>query len=809
MFTSWILFSGLLTAATAAPVLGPDKPDVSVPDRSHDILALHLDLALDFPNRAISGTASYTVKRLGDLDFVLDQVALQVDDVQVDGQPVDWRTPGETLVIEMPERIERGGEAKVEIRYSATPRSGLHFRDPGPSSPDSYPEVWTQGQKNDNRYWFPAWDHPNDRFEYTGSVTGPAGWKIKTNSGMNVPAYLIMIAAGPYQEMGGPENRVWASPSASKSGMERVWSPIPDMMEHFAERTGVAYPWGEFMQVFVQRFMYGGMENTAATINTDNVVTPQRIDVTRDRIQSLVAHELAHQWYGDFLTCRTWRDLWLNEGFASFFGDDWMARRDGPERWAYEVLQWFRWSQGERALAGRFFHGEDAAANHNVYSKGASVLQMLRVMLGEDVFWAGIREYTRTNSKSLVRTHDLQEAMEGVSGRELDWFFQQWVELPHVPRLTVSSAWSKGVLTVTATQAISEDRPRYTIPFEVEIGASAGATMHRAVLVDQKLQLQVPLDEPPTYVAFDPQAGVLSSLTNEQEPEAWAAQLNSAHPAAVFRALSALADTDHAEPVVAVLADTERHFLVRSAAATALGKQRKMDVLRRYAADAHDRVRMSVIAALGNGLDGTDLPLLERRLRSDRNNDVRQSALQSITVISNSRGVRLARGVLNEPDPDLASQAARIIGEHGEISDVGRLLSMKLRKRIRTGGLRAAARLIRAAEPGSAQDRAMTQLTNVLIGLLDDLDLRARQAAVSLLRTTGDETAIPHLEAFRRVETVANVAESARKAVTEIRSRGDEAKPLAAENKQEARMKEMEERLDELESKIKSYEDKH
>ena len=103
----------------------------------------------------------------------------------------------------------------------------------------------------------------------------------------------------------------------------------------------------------------------------------------------------------------------------------------------------------------------------------------------------------------------------------------------------------------------------------------------------------------------------------------------------------------------------------------------------------------------------------------------------------------------------------------------------------------------------------MTQLTNVLIGLLDDLDLRARQAAVSLLRTTGDETAIPHLEAFRRVETVANVAESARKAVTEIRSRGDEAKPLAAENKQEARMKEMEERLDELESKIKSYEDKH
>ena len=128
-----------------------------------------------------------------------------------------------------------------------------------------------------------------------------------------------MIAAGPYQVMGDETNIVLAGPNVSKRAIDRVWSPIPDMMAHFEERTGVAYPWPSFRQFFVQRFMYGGMENTGAVINTDGVLSSAPVDETRPRIHSLVAHELAHQWYGDYLTCRSWRDLWLNEGFASFF----------------------------------------------------------------------------------------------------------------------------------------------------------------------------------------------------------------------------------------------------------------------------------------------------------------------------------------------------------------------------------------------------------------------------------------------------------------------------------------------------------
>lgn len=798
----WFLWGGLSAALAAPSALIPDEMDRDVPRRHFDILALHLDLALDVANRGIGGTAKYTVARLGEGDFVLDQVALDIESVTVDGEPVPHRTPGNTLVVDMPDRIDRGVQSVVEIAYSATPRSGLHFREN--RAPDSYAEVWTQGQKNDNRYWFPAWDHPNDRFEYTGAVSGPSNWKIKTNSGMNVPSYLIMIAGGPYKEVGGPENRAWFAPDAPQSGIDKVWGPVPDMMEHFTARTGVEYPWGEYLQVFVQRFMYGGMENTAATINSDNVVIAGDVLETQDRIQSLVAHELAHQWYGDYLTCRSWRDLWLNEGFATFFAADWMARRDGPERWAHSVLRNQQWSQTERPLAGRFFHGEDASDSYNVYAKGATVLQMLRVLLGETEFWEGIRHYTSTHAKSLVRTHDLRESMEHVSGRELGWFFQQWVELPHVPRLTVSSRWADGTLTVTVRQSTSAERPRYTMPFEVEVGGEA-ATVHSGVLSDGKVQIQIPLEEAPSYVAFDPKAGILAEVEHNQDTAAWVAQLGSPSPAAVFKAIDALAETDESVALDGVLSDESAHFLFRIEAARSLGKQRRTDLLLAHTSSAHDGVRRAVVSGLGSGVDGSAVPSLERVFRRDSNPDVRAAALGALDRLAKSRSLTLARSAVRDGNAAIASRAASILGSRGTLSDMKILQSMRIRETLRTGGLRQAAKILRRQIDEAGSEAAAERLTDSLVSLLDDLDLRARQTAVRLLGDVGTSAAIADLEAFRRVETVQSLSTAARDAVTSIRSRQGKVEPLAADNKLEATIESLEERIDELESDFNAW----
>ena len=273
--------------------------------------------------------------------------------------------------------------------------------------------------------------------------------------------------------------------------MQDVWAPVPDMMEHFEERTGVPYPWDGYLQVFVQRFMYGGMENTSATINTNTVITPERVVATRTFVQSLIAHELAHQWFGDWLTCRSWRDLWLNEGFATFFQDDWLARRDGEARGPSRRCRVFC-VEPERARARwTVLPWRGGGGQPQRLLQGSSVLQMLKVMLGEGDLLGRHSHLHARNPKSLVRTIDLQSAMEQASGAELDWFFQQWVELPYVPKLTVQERYSEGELTITVTQAVSDQRPRYTIPFSVEVGGADGATLHTGLLDDRKTQLRI------------------------------------------------------------------------------------------------------------------------------------------------------------------------------------------------------------------------------------------------------------------------------------------------------------------------------
>ena len=809
---TFLIAAALLAGSVARAGDGPMVPDArgeAVPDRRFDLLSLHLDLDLDPRARTVSGTAAYKARRFSEGTLVLDQVALDISKVVSGSAELTHRIEGHTVVIDVPETVRVGDEVALTIHYTAKPRKGLHFRAPGKGSPDAYWEVWSQGQKQDNRFWFPTFDHPNERFDYTGEVRVPEGWHVHTNSGHEMPAYLVMLAAGQYKIVGEPDNQVWVPPGTSDVAVARVKDKIPAMRTHFEERAGVKYPWGSLRQFFVQRFMYGGMENTAAIINTGTVLTSQPVDQTRDRADWLVAHELAHQWYGDLLTCRTWRDLWLNEGFATFISTDWLAADRGPDHWAYSVRRWFRWSQGERPLAGRFFHG-DGHVNSNVYSKGAAVLQMLRVMLGEAQFWAGIRKYTQAYQHKAVETVDLQRAMEDVSGQELGWFFQQWVELPHVPRLTVKRKWSDGRLTVTVRQKIGDERPRYTLPIDLEVGTEAGVKTRRIWLQDEKIQTEFELDKAPLYVAFDPKGGVLAEVEDEQEEDAWEAQLASPSPYAVRVAIGELADTDASDGLAKVLADKTAVPAVREAAASALGDQRRADLLLPYLRVGHERVLRGVVRGLGKARDSSVVPKLEALVKTHPNPDIREAALWSVASHRPTRAAGLARGLLKKltGDHSLSGSAASLLGQHGNVDDLGLLTNGRLRREVRMRGMTSAAKVVSREPVGAARKSAAAKVAVVLEPLLEDLDYRARSTAVRLLGELGNTQSIPHLERLRRVETDDALAERAAKAIKDIRSRKDaEEEPKPSET--EAKLEDLEERIEALEKELESYKDKH
>lgn len=785
-----------LPAAAEGPI-APDRRGGVVPDRAFDMEALELDLAIDPTAGAVAGTARWTVRRLGPGPLVLDQVALDIEAVTSGGAPLPWRVDGDTLVIDVP-----GAGGEVAVRYRATPRTGLHLRRPGPGSPDTYAEVWSQGEGEDNRYWFPGYDHPNDRFTYRGRFAVPDGWKVLTNAdGTDLVNYLVMVAAGPYEVIGPPENQAWVPPGTSAEAVAGVTATVPGMMAHFAARTGVAYPWGPYRQVFVQRFLYTGMENTSATVEHVRLLQPAALHATRPGIESVVAHELAHQWYGDWVTCRDWRELWLNEGFATFFAADWMAQARGPSWWAADVKAWLASSRGPGSLAGRPWLGPDTPANHNVYQKGASVLQMLRVMLGEERFWAGIREYTASEAPRLVDSHELQRAFERTSGMALDWFFQQWVELPYVPMLKSGWSWADGALTVDLAQP-GEALPVYTLPVTLEVGRADGGVERRTVWMERRdLQVSLPLPAAPRYVAVDPDGGLLVVPDAAQAPAAWTAQLGSPSPYARLVALDALSDAGAVDPLRERLFDGGAPLPERAAAARGLGRARACAPLLDALALPDPAVRLAAADALSDCAVPEIATATAAAWRREANPDIRAQLLEALGWADGPAGLKAARAVLGYARRDDAEvrAATDLLGRAGVPGDLPLLLRDAGSRDRRVGGLRAAAAVVGRQALGPERDawRAMVARSAELE--LDDLDLRHREAAVAVLGEVGDATSVARLEAFRRVEEVRGLQGAAEAAIAAIRARVDAVRPpTPAET--DARLRALEEKLQALES---------
>lgn len=820
--------------APAASLPAPDPRDAFLHDRNFDMVRLELDLSLDLMAHAVAGAATWEVSRLAPGDLRLDAVAFAEVSATVDGAFAAVTVADDELVVSMPADAAAGVRHIVKVQYKAAPQLGLHWRGPagggGPAdSPDRFAEVYSQGELEDNRYWFPSYDHPDDRFAYQGrfSVAGAAeGTTVITNSGEDLPSYLVMVAAAPYVTVAGPAGpvptRAMVAPKTPEAWVRPVLDPLPDMMAWFGERAGVPYAWGRYDQTFVQRFIYGGMENTGSTIETSGMIAPPSVQATREWIPSIVAHELAHQWFGDLLTARTDREMWLNEGFATFFAGDWEVHdrrvREGDA--AADALAasmtdgWRRASLDRGGLAGRWYTGGGGRvqggealgeSNHNVYNKGAMTLTMLRVYLGEEAFWAGMHDYVRAHVHQSVDTLDLQRALEARSGRDLGWFFQQWTELPGVPKLTTSWRWEAteggGTLSVEVDQQPAEGSPLYTLPVDV---SADGAAPTRGWLTGEHLTITMPLAKAPSFVAIDPRGGLLVDWDQHQPIDAWNAQLRDGSPYARLLAAHALAklrpaDDDAVEELFVARSTPEP---LRAALAAALGERRTCAPLLPAAReDADARIRLAAAGSLGSCPDSGLAPLLVQRVAAEPNGDVRATLLGAIRDLDGAAGLAVARRTLGREDVlvNERAAAAELIGAAGVPSDVPSLLKTPAERDLRLSGLRAATRIVQRQPLGDAREKLRRTVAASAERQLDDLDLRGLQGGMSVLRDVGDRGSIALLEALARRSTVPDTAKAARDAAEAIRGRKETVVPPGAPA-EDARMKELEARVKALEA---------
>lgn len=568
-----ILISGSALCLAQNPFAPPRASMHYAPDRTCDLLDLQVDLDVDYPNRAFTGTTVNTLNPLrnGLREIVLHAGAdLTIDKVMVDGQTVTIRREGIELHIPTPSLV-KGKTFKVTISYSSKNAKGTGFGSGGGgfhwiNGTDANPThvgFWTQGESGYNSEWAPTWDYPNDMTTSETRTTVQADWDVVGNGilvGTKLSAdkkrktydwkmtqphatYLLSLCGGPFDIKKDKWEGVdlwYVVPRGEGWMIDDSFGHTKDMLSFYSEILGVKYAWPKYAQNAMYDFG-GGMENVSATTLGEGSLTEARDGFYN--MDSLNAHELGHQWFGDLVTCKDWGDTWLNESFASFMQYIYFEHSRGKNGYDYEIdnamqgyLQEAR--RYKRPISTKMYPNPDAMFDSHSYPKGGVVLHTLRRFLGDENFFAGLNYYLTKWRHTPVESAQLRRAMTEATGINCDQFWAQWIEKPGHPVLDYTWAWADGKanLTVKQTQDTADGTPVYDIAAQVGVISNGKLTRVPVHLTKTEETFVLPVSGKPDAVVFDPDHDFLRQITTlHWAPEELSAILQWA-PNAVDRA---------------------------------------------------------------------------------------------------------------------------------------------------------------------------------------------------------------------------------------------------------------------------------
>jgi aminopeptidase N len=493
-------------------------------ERSYDVQHYLIRIKFDRKEKTVFGDTTVTLKPLKDgfSTVELDSAELKYEFVGLqDGKKLTYAQLGEKLTVFLDRAYSKDELISLRFVYSCRPKKGVYFVDGAKQSDwQWYDQIWTQGEPEEAHYWFPSYDFPDDKATSEQFITvepeeiaianGELIEIIQEQDGkktfhykMNLPhsTYLISFVVGRYSKL---EDKYRDIPlgfyvyPGKESIVPKAFGKTKDMMRIFEELTGIEYPFNKYDQTIVARFRFGGMENITATTLADTEVF--MANFLPDLVEDLVSHELAHSWFGNLVTCRNWAELWLNEGFASFMEAAYKEKMYGRQEYLKKIKmdaeEYFAFEATNKRKYGLFNHlaqPDDSIFSPIPYKKGSAVIHTLREEIGDEAFWKAINIYLKKHKFDNVETSDLKNAMEEASGKNLTWFFDQWVYKIGYPQLQVKSVFytkSKRLfITFQQTQRLEPLAPiAFILPLEVKITMSDGEEKIEKIVIDKRLQ---------------------------------------------------------------------------------------------------------------------------------------------------------------------------------------------------------------------------------------------------------------------------------------------------------------------------------
>ena len=691
-----------------------------------DLIHTRLDVHFDWENALLHGKATLTCKPTfyPQDTLILDAKGMIIHSVYTQNHRFKFDYNQESLCVILDKTYHKSDTLLLKVEYTAQPDlrigggsqaitgdKGLYFINPRGESSWKMPQIWTQGETESNSVWFPTLDSPNQKMtqdlhirvdrKYTTLSNGILVESKFLENNQRVDHWQQKLPHAPYLTMMGVGEFVsieneWTRKNGEKVPVhflvEHEWKDDAalifgntlDMLSYFSKVTGYDYPWEKYHQIIVRDYVSGAMENTGAVVFGDMLYSTKG-DLEDQNWDDIIAHELAHHWFGDLVTCESWSNLPLNESFATYFEVLWDEYKQGKNQADYHVqtdkdvyFNSTKFQSGHHDLIWFDYFDKEQMFDGHSYSKGSSILHMLRGQLGDEAFFEGIKHYLNRHQFGTVEAHDLRLAFEHVTGQDLNWFFNQWFFAKGHPILELTQeVKNDSVYIYVAQNQDFNSFPIYKLPTKIRVWEDNLKPKDYAFLIEDKRDtLVIPIKGKLQNLILDPEQHLLLEINYDQPDSLLIHQLkNSEHYYLRKIALKRLAQRNALKYANSILESYEDPFFdVRLEAINQSNRIKKNHensiisaLVNLVKTDSVASVRFEALIFLNENYPSYTnlLTLADEVVKKDISNNCRSEALRIIAKLDPTQALAIAKTLELEKSSTIRAVLAELYASNG------------------------------------------------------------------------------------------------------------------------------------------------
>lgn len=658
-------------------------------------------------------------------ELILDAKAMLIHEVALDNNgkksPLKYEYKDDILKINLDKTYQRNQDYTVYIKYTSRPNEvkqqgsaaindakGLYFINAQGLDPDMPTQIWTQGETESSSAWFPTIDKPNQKTTQEIYMTVPDKYVTLSNgvlknsqketNGLRTDhwvmdkrhsTYLFFMGVGEYAIVKDKWRNIPVDYYIEKEYepyAKQIYGNTPEMIEFFSKKLGYDYPWAKYAQISGRDYVSGAMENTTATLHGSDILQKPGQLIDENTWEDTIAHELFHHWFGDLVTAESWSNLTVNESFANYSEYLWNEYKYGKDQADYhqmiDVNRYIHNSGDFKKNLVRFnYDSREDVFDLVTYQKGGGILHMLRNYLGDDAFFAGMNDYLKTNEYDNAEAHQLRLSFEKVSGKDLNWFFNQWFFGSGNPKINYTYTFEPVKKQVSVTINQTQELP-FEFPLAIDVYDNGKPKRYNVwANAEAKNTYTFDVSKTPDLVNINADGVLLSEITDKKTPEQYLMQFtNSKEFKSRYNALNGIKDqvgknTAATKLLSAALKDPFFRVRIKALELMDLSNSEQLkalgaDVEKLASNDPKTLVQAAAINALAKTKDKKYLSIFEKGVNAV-SNAVKGSSVGAVLAVDPSKVNSLADKIdLKGASDDLMNKLLPIVVKNKVVSQM-------------------------------------------------------------------------------------------------------------------------------------------